>query len=330
MKKLNLNELGKNILKRNNNSNLSNILNKGTLNQTRTTDYSISSQDVSLNNIKSKKDEKNKKIKSKPLINIQTSDDEIKKLNKKRSHPNLNTSKKILPTNVNDFYHLIYDNLFGNYESLNWTMGLRLANNNNLKNLNSKKFVIEPSFYQQDSEKFSEKMAKDINPILNELNPNFNKIQHLTHGTTRGGINYSQFSFASCLRNFKNKQSEINKEKERNFKLTSLPKIRNDKYQIKILAPITKAGISNLNKVENYIPKIHEVNYEDSKVGIANLKKKIVSINRNYTLGGFGDYLAEQKYNNKFRDPNIFANREFISTHSNYTCKFELGLRNYK
>ena len=129
MKKLNLNELGKNILKRNNNSNLSNILNKGTLNQTRTTDYSISSQDVSLNNIKPKENEKNKKIKSKPLINIQTPDDEIKNLNKKRSHPNLNTSKKILPTNVNDFYHLIYDNLFGNYESLKWTMGLRLANN---------------------------------------------------------------------------------------------------------------------------------------------------------------------------------------------------------
>ena len=187
MKKLNLNELDKNMLKRNNNSNLSNILNKGTLNQTRTTDYSISSQDVSLNNIKPKENEKNKKIKSKTLINIQTPDDEIKTLNKKRSHPNLNTSKKILPTNVNDFYHLIYDNLFGNYENLNWTMGLRLANNNNLKNLNSKKFVTEPTFYQQDSETFSEKMAKNIKPLLNELNPNFNKIQHLTHGTTRGG-----------------------------------------------------------------------------------------------------------------------------------------------
>lgn len=179
MKKLNLNELGKNILKRNNNSNLSNILNKGTLNQTRTTDYSISSQDVSLNNIKPKENEKNKKIKSKPLINIQTPDDEIKKLNKKRSHPNLNTSKKILPTNVNDFYHLIYDNLFGNYESINWIMGLRLANTNNLKNLNSKKMITEPSFYQQDSKKFSEKMAKDVKPILNELNPNLAKFNIL-------------------------------------------------------------------------------------------------------------------------------------------------------
>ena len=328
MKKLNLNELGKNILKRNNNSNLSNIFNKGTLNQTRTTDYSISSQDVSLNNIKPKENEKNKKIKSKPLINIQTPDDEIKKLNKKRSHPNLNTSKKILPTNVNDFYHLIYDNLFGNYESLNWIMGLRLANTNNLKNLNSKKMITEPSFYQQDSKKFSEKMAKDIKPILNELNPNFSKIQHLTHGRNRGCINYSQLNFASCLRNFKNKQSD--KEKEKIFKLTPLPKIRNDQYKIKYLAPITKAGISNLNKVENYIPKIYEVSYEDSKVGFVNLKKKILKINRNYTLSGFGDYIAEQKYNNKFRDQNIFANREFISTHSNYTCKFELGLRNYK
>ena len=330
MKKLSLLELGKNVLKRKNNSSLSNILNKGNLTQTGTTDYSVS-QDISLKEIKPKKNKiKNiKNIKSKPLISIQTKDDEIKKLNKKRSHPNFNIPKNILPTNVNAFYHLIYDNLFGSYESLNWALGLRLSNNK-LKNLNSKKILTEPTFYQQDSKKYSEKITKDIKPLLNELNPNFNKIQHLTHGRTRGCINYSQFSFASCLRNFKNNKSEINKEKEKKFNLTPLPKIKSDKYKIQCLAPITTSGINNLNNIENYIPKNYKIIYEDTKIGNDNIKKKKLTINRNYTLSGFGDYLAEQKYNNKFRDLNISSNRELLTTHSNSTCKFELGLRNYK
>ena len=50
MKKLNLMELGKKILTRNNNSIISNILNKDSLNQTGTTDYS-NSQNESLNEI---------------------------------------------------------------------------------------------------------------------------------------------------------------------------------------------------------------------------------------------------------------------------------------
>ena len=176
-------ELGKKILTRNNNSIISNILNKSSLNQTGTTDYS-NSQNESLNEIKPKKNQIIKKIKSKPLIDIKTSDEENKKLNKKRSHPNLNVSKNILPTNVNAFYHLIYDNLFGSYESLNWALGLRLASNN----LKSKKILAEPAFYQADSKKFLEKISKDTKPLLNQLNPNFSKIQHLTHGKGRGNI----------------------------------------------------------------------------------------------------------------------------------------------
>ena len=333
MKKLSLLELGKNLHKRNNNSSIiSNIINKGNLTQTGTTDYSLS-QEVSLNEIKTKeiknKKKNKKKIKPKPLINIKTKDDENKKLNKKRSHPNFNTPKNILPKNVNAFYHLIYDNLFGSYESLNWALGLRLANNN-LKNLNSKKIMTEPSFYQQDSKKYSEKISKDIKPLLNELNPNFNKIQHLSHGKTRGNINYSQFSFSSCLRNFKNNQSETNKEKEKKFNLTPLPKIKSDKFKIQNLSPITTSGINNLNNIENYIPKNYKIIYENTKIGNDNIKKKKLTINRNYTLSGFGDYLAEQKYNNIFRDLNISSNKELLNTHSNSTCKFELGLRDYK
>ena len=138
-------------LTRNNDSNLSSILNKISINQTRTTDYS-QSFDVSQNEIKKELTKKKKKIKTKPLINIQTQNYEEKKFTKKKSEPNLYNIKNIIPTNVNAFYHLIYDNLFGTYESLNWAVGLRLANKKR-KNLNSQKNISEPSFYLEDLRK---------------------------------------------------------------------------------------------------------------------------------------------------------------------------------
>ena len=120
-------------LRRNNESNItniSNILNKKSLNLTRTTDYS-NSQDISLNdNNNSKKEKKIKKIISKPLI---ISSEENKKLIKGKSELNINVTENGLPMNVNYFYHLIHDNLFGSCESLNWALGLRLAKKNKKK-----------------------------------------------------------------------------------------------------------------------------------------------------------------------------------------------------
>ena len=327
MRKLKPLEIKEHNLTRNNDSNLSNILNKKSLNQTNTTDYSLS-QEISQNDSNKKNTKEKKTKKSKPLISITTPEEGIKQLNEKRSEPNLNANKSHLPTNINAFYHLIYDNLFGSYESLNWALGLRLNKKN--KNFNFKKNISEPTFYLEDSKKYMEKNLKENKPLLNELNPDFGKIQHLIHGRTKGNINYSQFNFSSCLRYDKNKKNEINKQKEKHFKLTPLPNIKGFKYKAKTLSPITTQGINNLNKIENYIPKNYEINYENTKVGNDTIKRKILSINRNYTLCGFGDCLSVQKYNNKFRENNIFANKELLSSASNPMSKFELGLRNYK
>ena len=329
MRKLKPLEIKENKLTRNNDSNLSNILNKVSINQTRTTDYSIS-QEISQNEIKKETTKNSKTIKSKPLINIQNSNDEEKKFTKKKSEPNLYMVNSVLPTNVNAFYHLIYDNLFGTYESLNWALGLRLANKKK-KNLDFKKSISEPSFYLEDQKKYSEKNSKEIKPLLNELNPDFSKIRHLIYGRTKGNINYSQFNFSSCLRDIKNKNKKLEfKEKEKKFKLTPLPNIKGFKYKAKNLAPITTSGINNLNKIEKYIPKDYKITFEDTKVGNDKIKKKIMQINRSYTLCGFGDNLSEEKYSNKFREVNIFANRELLTTTSNPFSKYELGLKNYK
>ena len=322
MKKLKPLELNENKLTRNNDSNLSNILNKISLNQTGTTDYSLS-QVISQKDINKKKACKSQ---SKPLINKQNPTNENKKLKNKRS--DLDFNKSNLPTNVNAFYYLIYDNLFGSCESLNWALGLRLADKKatNVKSINN---INEPTFYLADEKKYVNKKIKEGKYLLNELNPDFGKIKHLIYGRTKGNINYSQFTFSSCLRNYWNK-NEAFKEKEKKFKITPLPDVKGYKYKAKNLSPITTAGIDNLNKIEKYIPKNYQITYENTKVGNDNIKKKVLSINRSYTLCGFGDCLNEQKYNNKFREVNIFANKDILNTTTNPISKFELGLRNYK
>lgn len=323
----------------NNDTNISNILNKRvSLNQTRTTDYSISQENIKknkkLNNIKmpSRNNDKSDIRITKPLISISVQENEDKKLNKKSSYQKRNIKDKInLPTNVNSFYHLIYDNMFGSCESLNWALGLRLANRK-IKNLNNKKSLIEPSFYAQDEKKFLEKNERYGKPLLNELNPDYSKIKHLINGRTNGNINYSQFSFSSCLRDWKkikNKNKDY-EQKEKNWKLTPLPVHTSYKFKVKCLSPITTAGINNFKKLENYIPKNYEISYENVKVGNDNIKKKILVNNRSYTVSGFGDNLSEKTYNNKFRDLNIFANREILLNSTNSMSKFEIGLRNYE
>ena len=272
MKKIKPLEKNEQKLTRNNESDLSNILNKISLNQTRTTDYSLS-QELSLNDINKTNKKENKKItQSKPLLNaLSTAENAEKKfLSKKKSEPNLTMTKSNLPTNVNAFYHLIYDNMFGSYESLNWALGLRLFKKNKI--INFKKNISEPSFYLEDEKKYAEKNSKE-KELLNEFNPDFSKIKHLVYGRNKGNVNYSQFNFSSCLRNIKNKKNEI-KEKEKKYNLTPLPRIKGFKYKCKNLAPITTQGINNLNKIENYIPKCYKITYEDTKVGTDTIKKK--------------------------------------------------------
>ena len=64
---------------------------------------------------------------------------------------------------------------------------------------------------------------------------------------------------------------------------------------------IKQETINKEMQKENYIPKYYKINYENTKVGNDTIKRKVLSINRNYTLCGFGDYLNLPKYNNKFR-----------------------------
>ena len=310
--------------------------------QTRSTNFSLE-HNKSKNNSPNKNSQKRKELKplkknestiigiNKPIISISTPENnEIKK------RGNSLILKSLVPTNINSFQHLITGNAYGIFENINWALGLRNSGANNRRNedLSRKKISItesfhEPTFYIEDLEKFRKTKKNNYEPKIVKLNPNYNKIKHLILSKKTGNINSSQFNFSTCLRDYNKNDIKNNVEKEKNWKMMPLPRLKSDNYINKCLSPVTQAGIQSYKNLEKYIPKNYEVKHGEAIVGNDRIKTKIMVNNRSYTVSGYGDCLGDPKYNNKFGDNNMFANKKIIDTASNPLSKFELGLRIY-
>jgi hypothetical protein len=162
----------------------------------------------SLRRLQLKNDASNKSS----VINITINQDNDKGKDKDKESPKQLNS--LYPTNINSFLHLVTGNDFGIYENLNWALGLRDYKDKKIRIPDS---LSEPSFYREDLEKFKNKQKKKFEPLISELNPNYNKIRHLIVGNKchNGGIDFSQFKFSTCLRNYKKEDNKAYKEKEK-------------------------------------------------------------------------------------------------------------------
>ena len=259
----------------------------------------------------------------------------------------------ILPRNINSYTHLIRGKNVGNYAEIDWVLRLRdyeqkkndsdaidyknyyyrkkndLEKNDEIKHENIKltEHFSPPHFYDEDLQKYKTKKKKLEKSLILKLNPNFYKIRHLIYRNKGDQSNYSQFHFATTLRNIKSYREEKNK------KFQVLPiyeKNNNNNYKIsKFLAPLTEYSKINLKKIEKYLSKNHDYKYEEAMVDGQKIMKKIYIKNNKYTISGKGETLGDLKYNNDFYYNNIFANKKILETEANPMCKFELSLRTY-
>lgn len=301
--------------------------------QTRSTNFSVEQMkklsyqtptNRSPNKLQLKKNYSSKNGIKKPIISISTpkKEDENKKLN-----ANFSEAQFLLPTNINSFLHLMNGKDFGIYENLNWALGLRDYKDKKLKKLDN---TTEPAFYAEDLKKYQIKQKRKFEPLIAQLNPNYSKIKHLIlKKGLNDNMNFSQFKFSTCLRNYKKEENKLNKQREKSWKNLPLPSLNSNKYEVKCLAPRTNQGIENYQKLEKFTPKNYQISFGEAIVGNDKIKTKKVVSNRNYTVCGFGGALGDKKYNNKFGDNNMFANKKILSTATNPQCKFELGLRLY-
>ena len=170
--------------------------------QTRSTNFSIEQMkkinyktptNRSPNKIQLKKNSSTKNGIIKPIISISTpkKEDENIKLN-----TNFSEAKFLLPTNINSFLHLMNGKDFGIYENLNWALGLRDYKDKKIK---ISDITTEPAFYAEDLEKYKKKQKRKFEPLIEQLNPNYNKIKHLIlKKGLNDNVNFSQFKFSTC------------------------------------------------------------------------------------------------------------------------------------
>ena len=296
-------------------------------------------------------------FKSKNIIRKSTNDKKRNSIVSLHDSPNKENEKykessniinSLLPTNINSYQHLIRGTNFGIYGNLNWTLRLRDYSHkglNNAKVIDYKDYYYReniktteikqekikltedfnpPSYYEEDLQKYKKRMQTAKRPLITQLNPNYNNIRHLLFGNNYGNVNFSQFYFETTLRNLKSntKDKDIKKWE-------ILPMVKDNKHISKFLSPVTSRGIQNIKNIEAFLHKDMQYNFKDDTYENNKIKKKIIYNNRNFTISGIGETLGEQKYNNRFGDINMFANKKILSTESNPTCKFDLGLRNY-
>ena len=285
----------------------------------------------------------------------------IVSLGEKNTNSNSKKSEKIikshliqnmlLPRNINSYTHLIRGKGVGIYAEIDWALRLRDFSHKNYdtKVLDYKDYYyrknqkteeikqeshkitltenfIPPSFYEDDLKKYKKKIKSfDKSSLIIKLNPNFHKIKHLLYRNKGDHSDFSQFNFATTLRNGNIKT--LNKE---NKKFEVLPVVNKDNPVINtFLKPYTKSGVQNLKKIEKYISKKYEYKYGTSYVGGDKIMKKKIVEDRLHTISGIGETLGDMKYNNYFAQKNIFYNKKILELETNPMCKFELGLRNY-
>ena len=261
----------------------------------------------------------------------------------------------LLPRNINAYTHLIRGKNAGNYAEIDWALRLRDYSQkiNENKAIDYKNYYFRkkndlekgeevkqekikltenfspPHFYEEDLQKYKNKIKNSERSLILKLNPNFYKINHLIFRNRGDHSNYSQFHFATTLRNIK----PLKEEKYKINKFQILPlfeKNNNNNFLIsKFLAPQTKYGKINLQKIEKYMSKYHDYKYEERTIEGQKIMKKIFTEDYKYTISGKGETLGDIKYNNIFQDNNMFSNKKILETETNPMCKFELSLRVY-
>ena len=254
--------------------------------------------------------------------------------------------------NMNNFAHLFKNNQNTNVDIL-WTLNLRNYNNN--IDLNNEKYkkkrelmshIKEPSFYQEDLEKYIKKKFKksksafDIDlPVLNKYSYLFkNKITE-THGTILN--NKDLLNFELSLRKFNLKGNKDDNNNNKNDDKKKLKKINwnnniytdksQDLYTTNYNMNITSEKLKNNWLDEKLVNRPYKVvfkkmNYDNNN----NIIKKSYIRDKEKAYNKLGDNYSYKQYNDKYCEKN-YNNIENLLTGNNKSQQnvwFQLSLRN--
>ena len=161
-----------------------------------------------------------------------------------------------LPKNIQEYRHII-DTFQSRDSDVEWIFELRGYNKkNNFMNLKNVS-VNQPSFYQDDFEKYRKKIEKDNkdkteNPL--RMKGNAGELEHLLLKRLNMPANPSQVGFDSTLRQFNQFKTVSGPDVPwKNLNISSKKDLL-DTY----LPPLTKNSIKNLSTINKYVSRPYE------------------------------------------------------------------------
>ena len=305
-------------------------------------------------NILLKKIKLNKKH---PIRLISTEKPNFKKIKlvKSIANPRHRAISSLANQNINNIAHLFKKSNYSNVDIL-WTLNLRnsdssygLNNGKFLKNRELISHIKEPSFYQEDLEKFiNKKIKKSKSTYSYEVSlPTLNKYSYLyknklteTHGTILNNTNLLNFELTlrtsnnnktrSININKKNKNDEQKETKKIKWDNSICKDKKKDLYTVDYNKKETSDKLQNswLNeKLVNRPYKIiyKKIRYNDNK----DLITKVYVRDKEKAYNKLGDTFSYKPYNDKYSEKN-YNNIENLlngNSKSQQNIWFQLSLR---
>ena len=255
---------------------------------------------------------------------------------------------------MNNIAHLFKNNHYSNVDIL-WTLNLRntdlsydLNNEKYLKNKELMNHVKEPSFYQEDLEKYvNRKIKKSKSAYTYEVNlPALNKYSYLfknklteTHGTILNNTNLLNFELTLRTSNNNTRYENINKN-NKNDEKKGIRKIKwndniykdkkKDLYTVDYNKSTTSDKLQNSWLEEKYVNRPYKIiykkiRYNDNK----DLMTKVYVRDKEKAYNKLGDTFSYKPYNDKYSEKN-YNNIENLLNGNNKSQQnvwFQLSLR---
>ena len=264
----------------------------------------------------------------------------IIKNNKKKTH---RPTSILANQNMNNFSHL-----FKNYQNANidilWTLNLRQSDNStNLKKeklKNNIELLKEPSFYQEDLEKYVKKKIKKSKstfevglPTLNQYNHLYKKKLSNNHDIILNNKDLLYYELTLRTTNFKEKKNNNSKEvkKENKWNNNIYKENSNDLITIsynndKISEKLKNSWLEEKLVNRPYKVILKKMKYDDN----SHIIKKIYVKDKEKAFNKLGDNYSYKPYNDKYGEKN-YNNIENLLNSNNKSQQnvwFQLSLRN--
>lgn len=247
--------------------------------------------------------------------------------------------------NINDYTNLFYNSSM-NSSGLNWTLNLRTYNEKKTPILNDKKLLQgEPSFYQEDLEKFKKRKllrSKSAYDYETKTFPQLRQNMFLfkknsdTHGTT---ITPDLLNYELNIRSIKPYNPNNNDKKNSNNNNNKLFQEKKWNYSTNInkekpffdiiyfpsVAKYFSKGINEKYILRPYKKIFNKIEYYDSKI----LQKKLIRSN-SVVSAKLGEHYSLKPYCDKYNEKNFTKIENFLKNknRSQQYVWFQLGLRN--